>query len=287
VTTGATLGNHVTMAALLAPGDEVLVEQPVYEPLALVPGHLQARVVALPRPAEAGWALSIDDVRARVSSRTRLVVLSNLHNPTGALLDDETLDALAALADAHGFHVLVDEVYLELDGPQRTAASRSPWFVTTRSLTKAFGLDALRVGWILAEPALATRIRRMHDLFASSVAHPSERLARLALERADDLLAPTLALLARNRARAGAFVAAQPRLSWTPPRAGTVGFVRLDGGPGEGAVDALAARLEQEHGTAIAPGRFFGAGDHFRLGWGMPAESFEAGLERIAAVLAS
>jgi aspartate/methionine/tyrosine aminotransferase len=286
VTTGATLGNHVAMAALLAPGDEVLVEQPVYEPLALVPRHLQTGVVSLPRRAEAGWALHIDDLRERISPRTRLVVLSNLHNPTGALLDEATLDALASVADERGFHVLIDEVYLELTAPQRTAASRSPWFVTTRSLTKAFGLDALRVGWILAEPALAVRIRRMHDLFASSVAHPSERLALLALERAADLLAPTLALLAHNRARAEAFVAAQPRLSWTPPRAGTVGFVRLDGGV-EGAVDALATRLEQEHDTAIAPGRFFGAGDHFRIGWSMPAEIFEAGLERLAAALAS
>lgn len=293
VTTGATLGNHVAMAALLAPGDEALVEHPVYEPLALVPHHLQARVVPLPRRAESGWALRIDDVRERISPRTRLVVISDLHNPTGALLDDPTLDALASLADEHGFHVLIDEVYLELTHPQRTAASRSPWFVTTRSLTKAFGLDALRVGWILAEPALAVRIRRMHDLFASSVAHPSERLALLALERADAMLAPTLALLAHNRARAEAFVAAQPRLSWTPPPAGTVGFVRLDGGEGavagagDASVDALATRLEQEHATAIAPGRFFGAADHFRLGWSMPAEIFEAGLERLAAALAS
>jgi aspartate/methionine/tyrosine aminotransferase len=297
VTTGATLGNHVAMAALLAPGDEVLVEHPVYEPLALVPRHLQASVVPLPRRAEAGWALRIDDVRERISPRTRLVVLSNLHNPTGALIDDPTLDALASLADEHGFHVLVDEVYLELTAPQRTAASRSPWFLSTRSLTKAFGLDTLRVGWILAEPALAARVRCMHDLFASSVAHPSERLALLALGRAGDMLAPTLALLAHNRARAEAFVAAQPRLSWTPPRAGTVGFVRLDGGAGgavavagagsvAGSVDALAARLEQEHDTAIAPGRFFGAADHFRIGWSMPAEIFEAGLERLAAALA-
>lgn len=282
ITGGASMANHVAMATLLEPGDEVLVEHPVYEPMTLLPRYFHAEVVPLPRRATAGWAL--DDVRGLLSPRTRLVVLSNLHNPSGALLDDEVVDGLAALAESwkpHGFHVLIDEVYLEFAGPPRTAASRSPRILTTRSLTKAFGLDALRVGWVLAEPALAERVRRMHDLFAPTVAHPSERLALLALRRADELLAPTLALLAENQARVEAFVAGQPRLSWTPPPAGSVGLVQLAGG----SVDELAARLEQEHRTAIAPGRFFGAPDHFRIGWALPADILDAGLEHLALAL--
>ncbi len=282
---GASVANHLAMATLLEPGDEVLVEHPVYEPLVLLPRHLRAEVVPLPRRAQAGWALTpgdLDAARGLLSPRTRLVVLSDLHNPSGALLDEELVDALAALAEQHGFHVLIDEVYLEFAGPPRTAASRSPRIVTTRSLTKAFGLDALRVGWILAEPALAERMRRMHDLFVATVAHPSERLALLALRRADELLAPTLALLAANQARVEAFVAGQPRLSWTPPAAGTVGLVQLAGG----SVDELAARLEQ-HQAAITPGRFFGAPEHFRIGWAVPAEILDAALERIALALRS
>jgi aspartate/methionine/tyrosine aminotransferase len=284
LTAGASMANHLAMATLLEPGDEVLVEHPVYEPLVLLPRYLHARVVSLPRRARAGWALTADDldvVRGLLSPRTRLVVLTSLHNPSGALLDDRVVDGLAALAEQHDFHVLIDEVYLELAGPPRTAASRSPRILTTCSLTKAFGLDALRIGWVLAEPALAERMRRMHDLFAPTVAHPSERLALLALRRADELLAPTLALLARNQARVEAFVAGQPRLRWTPPPAGTVGLVQLAGG----SVDELAERLEQQHQTAITPGRFFGAPDCFRIGWAMPAEILEAGLERIALAL--
>ncbi|HET9982738.1 MAG TPA: aminotransferase class I/II-fold pyridoxal phosphate-dependent enzyme [Longimicrobiales bacterium] len=281
--TGASLANHLVCATLLQPGDEVLLESPTYEPLHAVPRYLHAGVRFFERARADAYAVDPERVRAALTPRTRLLVLTNLHNPSGALIGAPELIALAELADAHDLHVLVDEVYLEWlhAGGHGSAVHVSPRFVTTRSLTKAYGLDGVRVGWILAAPELAERIRRVQNLFFTTLAMPSERLATRALARATALLAPLEALTAHNRDVVDAFVAAEPRLSWLRPPAGTVGFVRLDGGD----VDALVERLETRYDTTVAPGRFFGDPAAFRIGFGMDTAVLEEGLRRLAAAL--
>lgn len=285
VTHGASMANHLTCAALLDPGDEVVLEHPVYEPLRAVPAYLRARVVPVERPVENGWALDLDALRAAVSPRTRLIIVTNLHNPTGAHVDAGTMAEIVRLAEEHGTHLLVDEVYLEfLHAEGETgAAGLSPLVVTTRSLTKAFGLGYLRLGWVLADPPLAERMRRLHDLFAGGAAHPSERLAAVALRNADTLLASTNERLRRHVERVDDFITAHPRLEWRKPPAGTVGFVHLL----DGSVDELVDRLRLDHDALVTPGRFFGRADHFRIGWGVATEVVEGGLERLAAALAS
>lgn len=281
--TGASLANHLVCATLLQPGDEVLVESPTYEPLHAVPRYLHAGVRFFERAREDGYAVDPERVRAALTPRTRLVVLTNLHNPSGAPVGADALAALAALADAHDLHVLVDEVYLEWlhDDGHASAVHVSPRFVTTRSLTKAYGLDGVRVGWILAAPELAERIRRVQNLFYTTLAMPSERLASRALARATALLAPLKALTAHNRDIVDAFVGADPRLSWVRPPAGTVGFARLHGGD----VDGLVERLETRYDATVAPGRFFGDPASFRIGFGMETAVLEEGLRRLAAAL--
>jgi len=225
-------------------------------------------------------------VEAAVTPRTRLVILSNLHNPTGAMVNRAELESLAQLAERHNLHVLVDEVYLEWiygsakDPEIRSAINVSPRFVTTRSLTKVFGLAALRAGWILADAELATRMRRLNGLFASSMSHPAERLAARAFEHAKTLLDKQRKRVDRNRSVVTKFIESQSRLSWIPPNAGTVGFVRLDGG----SVDELAERLLAKD-SLVTPGRFFGVADHFRIGFGMEADHLDEGLHRLAAAL--
>jgi aspartate/methionine/tyrosine aminotransferase len=194
------------------------------------------------------------------------------------------LEKLAHLADSWDFHVLVDEVYLEWlygdDPATRTAFNLSARFVTTRSLTKVFGLAALRAGWILAEAGLATRLRRLNGLFASSMSHPAERLAARALENAPMLLKKQRVRVDRNRSIATKFIDSQPRLSWKAPQTGTVGFVRLEGGE----VDALNERLSALE-SLVVPGRFFGVADHFRMGFGMDESQLVEGLKRLGMAL--
>jgi aspartate/methionine/tyrosine aminotransferase len=284
---GTSMANHLACAALLEAGDHVVIERPVYDPLVAVPRYLGCEIGFFDRREEDAYALDVARVEAAVTPRTRLVILSNLHNPTGAAVNRADLESLAQLAERRDFHVLVDEVYLEWvygvgkDPETRTAINISPRFVTTRSLTKVFGLAALRAGWILAEAELATRMRRLNGLFASSMSHPAERLAARTFEHAKTLLDRQRKRVARNRSVVAKFIESQPRLAWLPPEAGTVGFVRLEGG----SVDELVERLLAKN-SLVTPGRFFGADDHFRIGFGMEADQLTEGLKRLASSLA-
>jgi hypothetical protein len=280
---GCSSANHVAMATALEPGDDVLIETPVYEPLVSLARYLGARVIPFERRESNGWRTDPDDVRRALTPKTRLVVLSNLHNPTGAFDDEASLGAVAAAAASAGACVLVDEVYLEFLHPEgvRSAVHLGSNVMVSSSMTKCWGLDSLRMGWILAEAGLAERARRLNDLFSANNSHPGERLALLALARADELLAEINALLGRNNARVDAFVHSRPELSWVRPRAGTCGFVRADGID----VDELSERLARDHQTGIVPGRFFGAPDHFRLAWGVDEDTLRAGLANVGTAL--
>jgi len=283
---GTSMANHLACAALVEAGDHVVIERPVYDPLVAVPRYLGCEVGFFERREQDGYALDVSRVEAALTARTRLVILSNLHNPTGAAVNRAELESLARLADQRDFHVLVDEVYLEWiygagkDPEMRSAINISPRFVTTRSLTKVFGLAALRAGWILAEAELAKRIRRLNGLFASSMSHPAERLAARTFEHAKTLLERQRKRVARNRSVVTKFIESQPMLSWLPPEAGTVGFVRLK----DGNVDELVERLLARD-SLVTPGRFFGVDDHFRIGFGMEADHLDEGLKRLASTL--
>jgi aspartate/methionine/tyrosine aminotransferase len=287
VTAGASMANHLAMAAVLDPGDHVLVEEPAYDPLVIVPGLWGATVDRFTRRSADGYRLDLDVIGARVTSATRLVVLSNLHNPSGTLARDVDIVALAELGERRGFHVLIDEVYREWvhgkggpDGAQ-SGATLSPRVIATTSVTKAFGLNALRVGWILAESSLADRMRRMMGLFDNIPAHPSERLAARALERAAQILDARRPLLSTNRERVRQWVAATPGVEWTEPAAGSVALVDL----GIGDTSDFVAGLARTQSTLVVPGRFFGAPDRVRVALGTESRVLDRGLERVAAAL--
>ena len=273
---GTSMANMLAMAGLIAPGDEVLIEHPVYEPLVAAARFLGAEVRHFRREGPA-FALDADAVKAELTSRTSLIILTNLHNPTGNLADAETLRAIGAL----GPRVLVDEVYLDAAPGERTAALLGEAFICTSSLTKVYGLSGLRCGWILASPELTERFWRLNELFAVAQAHATERLSLLALARLDEVAAATPALLARNRALANAFLADRAELEVAPMVHNVTCFPRLR----HGDVDALEARLRAAWDTSIVPGRFFGLADHFRLGVGQPTDIVEEGLRRLGAAL--
>jgi aspartate/methionine/tyrosine aminotransferase len=244
---------------------------------------LGAEVRRFPRRAEEGFALDPDAVAAAMTERTRLIVVTNLHNPSGALADETALGRIGAVAGQAGARILVDEVYLDsafAEAP-RSAAHLGPAFVCTNSLTKVYGLSGLRCGWILAEPALAEKMWRLNELMGVAQAHQAERLGCIALSRLAEIAAGTRALLERNRALANAFFAGRDDLEIVPPTAGITAFPRLCSGSVERLHDLLRSRYE----TSIVPGRWFEAPDHFRIGIGGPTDMVEEGLARIGAAL--
>src|SRR5947209_6196724 len=135
---GTSMANHLAMAALIERGDEVLIEQPTYDPLLAVAEYLGAKIKRFPRRFEDGFKIDIDALEKQISPQTHLIVLTNLHNPSSALVDDETIRRIGALARKVGGRVLVDEVYLEamFGSAPKSAISFGPEFVVTSSLTK-------------------------------------------------------------------------------------------------------------------------------------------------------
>jgi aspartate/methionine/tyrosine aminotransferase len=282
---GASFANHLALAALVAPGDEVLAESPTYELLGATLGYLGARVRRFERRLDEGWRLDPERIAAAMGPKTRLVALTNLHNPSSALASDAEVRAVAAAAAAVGADVLVDEVYRELtfgDGPAATSFAPDANIVVTSSLTKAYGLSGLRCGWILAPAALAERMRRLNDLFGVHPPHVSERMAVVAFDRLPAIGARAEAILQQNRAAYRALLEDAPALEQVVFDQGTTVFPRLRAGDG----DALFARLMADFETSVVPGRFFGLPDHIRVGLGGDPLATRAGLERLARALA-
>jgi aspartate/methionine/tyrosine aminotransferase len=273
---GTSMANMLAMAALIDPGDEVLIELPAYEPMVAAARFLGAEVKRFLRQGPE-FRIDPEAVARAAGPRTKLIVLTNLHNPSGNLAGPEVLGPLAEIAP----HVLIDEVYLDAAPGQRSAALLGDAFITTSSLTKVYGLSGLRCGWILAEPALAERMWRLNELFAVAQAHADERLSCLALERLDEIAADTPALLGRNRNIANAFFAGRADIEVAPMVHNVTAFPRLR----RGDVERLHGLLRERYDTAIVPGRFFGLADHFRIGVGGPTEMVEEGLARLGAAL--
>jgi aspartate/methionine/tyrosine aminotransferase len=277
---GTSMANFVAMAAIVFPGDEVLIERPTYEPLLGAASFLGAQITRFERRPENEFKIDFDALP--LNERTRLIVITNLHNPTSALIEDEDLRLLGDRAKQVGARILVDEVYLDSAVPPRkSAAHLGPEFVCTNSLTKVYGLSGLRCGWILAEPELVERMWRVNDLFGVNQAHPAERLACIAFDHIDKVIGDTPAMLARNRQRWNAFAGSRDDLECMAAEHGIVAFPRWLGGNAE----RLDTHLRSRYDTAVVPGKWFEMPDRFRVGFGYPTDQFEEGLQRLGAAL--
>ena len=284
VSGGTSFANHLALAALLERGDEVLLEQPVYDPILAVLRYLGAEVQRFTRHFTDGFTLDIDEIKRALTPRTRLIVLTNLHNPSSVLTDNETLREVGALARENGARVLVDEVYLDAmyEARQPSAVTLGEEFVVTSSLTKAFGLSGLRCGWILAAPDVAHSIRRFNDLFGVIAPHVAEGLSVAAFQRLDELSARFAPILAHNRTLWREFLAAHAdTLSAAPTAYGTTSFPRLL----RGDVDKLCDILRETYATTIVPGRFFESPAHFRIGLCGDTATLEQGLANLHAAM--
>lgn len=288
---GTSMANHLAMAAVLDAGDEVLVEQPAYGPLLDVVEYLQARVKRIPRRLESGFALDPGEIAKALTRETRLIVLSNLHNPSGALMPAATLRAVGEMAQRCGAYVLVDEVYLEMLfekgapfsfplGQTLGEADDNP-FIVTSSLTKVYGLSGLRCGWVLASPKLAKSMWLLNDLYAAGAAHAAERMSVVAFDHLEQFRERARALLTANRALIDAFLDSRRDLECFRPPAGPVFFPRLR----QGDPEAFFKLLREKYETTVVPGTFFEMPQHFRIGIGGDTEGLRGGLERLSAAL--
>lgn len=277
---GTSMANFLAMATVLERGDEVLLEHPVYDPLLAAADYLGAVVKRFHRTLANGWQLDVDEVRRLVTTRTRLIVLTSPHNPSGVPVERATLRALGEL----GVSVLVDEVYRDIlfEDAEPVAATLGAQFITTSSLTKSYGLSGLRCGWILCAPELAEQMRRLNDIFGAVGSMPSDALALAAFAQLPKLEARTRALLEPNQQLVREFLAAHTdELECVMPAHSMTVFPRLrrqsDSQP-------LHDRL-RAFDTSIVPGRFFELPQHFRLGFAVQPADVATGLRNLMQAL--
>jgi aspartate/methionine/tyrosine aminotransferase len=280
---GTSMANHLAMAAAIEHGDEVLIEEPTYEPLLALADYFDAKIKRFPRSFENDFRVDVDLLATQITSRTKLIVLTNLHNPSSALIDEDTLRRIGDLASKVGARVLVDEVYLEaiFEAAPRSCVHLGPQFISTSSLTKGYGLSGLRCGWILAEPQLAQRMRLLHDVFGAVGPHPAETLSVLALTKLPRFIARAKEILETNRAALNDFLDSREELKAVRTDRGTTSFPLLL----KGRVDDLWTLLNDKYDTAFVPGRFFESPQHIRIGMCAEPGLFREGVKRLGMAL--
>ncbi|HEY2358233.1 MAG TPA: pyridoxal phosphate-dependent aminotransferase [Phenylobacterium sp.] len=284
-TTGGTSAMALALKALVAPGDNVLIECPCFDLLPTLARDAGATVTDLPRRAP-DYRVNPAEVARLIRPNTKLVVLTQLHNPSGAILEESTLRELAAVARQAGVLILVDEVYADFVGEGVSAARLGPEFISVGSLTKVQGLFALKCGWAVAAPEVIARIHAASpqgDLGVSKLAHA---VAALVLEDRAPFDAHWRQVLASVRPVVQAHVDAmtqQGLLEGALPGKGCMYFPKV---LGVANTRELAQWLWSEHGVLVAAGEFFGQPGHIRIGFGGGRpEVLDQGLGRLAAGL--
>jgi aspartate/methionine/tyrosine aminotransferase len=287
VCNGSAEANFLAIWELVGAGDEIAVLVPTYMQTYGLAESLGARVVPIPLHEQLGWQPDPDEVRRAVTDRTRVIVVTNPGNPTGAVLVDAARSAIVDAAERVGAWILADEVYTgaELNGPETTsffgAADR---VIATGSLSKAYGLPGLRIGWAVTARETANALWARSDYTTISPGELTDRLARLALEPAvrSQLLQRTRGIITDGLATLAGWMTETGGFHWRTPDAGAICFVRYDAD-----IDSaeLAERLRQEQSVLVVPGAHFGLGRYIRFSTGIRPAHLRPALDRIGRVL--
>lgn len=288
VCNGSAEANFLAVWELVGPADEVAILVPTYMQTHGLARNIGARVREIPLHEELGWQPDPDEIARGVSDRTRMIVVTNPGNPTGASLSVDARRAIIDAAQRTGAWILADEVYTgaELTGPETPSFfGAHDRVVATGSLSKAYGLPGLRIGWCLTDPRTAESIWARSDYTTISPGELTDRLASVAL---DPTIRPRLLHRTRALIRSGLdtltrWMESTGGFHWRNPDAGAICFVRY---VAEIPSDELAERLRTEASVLIVPGSQFGLGRYIRFGLGLPASQMELALDRIAGVLA-
>jgi aspartate/methionine/tyrosine aminotransferase len=285
---GTTHALWLACASLTSPGDDVLVEEPVYEPLIRIAEGVGARVVHFARDPRAGFALDPDRIERAMTPRTRLIVVTNLHNPSGVRASDDAVREVASVAAARGAVLLVDEVYSAFDALvddrgvfRKSARKLAENVVAVSSLTKCYGLGLERIGWLLGPRDVVASAGDALTANAGMLPCCHARAGLAAFSQILPLAERARGLLGAKRERVAAWIAAHD-LSWSAPAEGLFGWVTL---PGRGDLTPAIEAAARDREVLVAAGAFFGVPNAFRIAWSLPAAQLDEGLGRLAEAL--
>jgi aspartate/methionine/tyrosine aminotransferase len=290
VTVGAIEANYISIRTLLSPGDDVVIMLPNYMQIWGVARNHELAVKTFALREERGWAPDLDELHESVTPGTKLIAVCNPNNPSGYILTDSEMDAIVAEADRVGAWILADEVYA---GAERERDEQTPTFygrydkvLAVGSLSKAYGLPGLRVGWVVAPPDTVGDIWARHEYVTLSATMLSNQLATIALspEVRPRIIARTRAYIREGYPMLEEWIASQRGVfSFTPPQAAAIAFVRysMDIGSTE-----FTDRIRREKSVLIVAGDCFGMDRCVRISYGLPHDTLVPALDRIGEVIA-
>ncbi|MFN8355007.1 MAG: aminotransferase class I/II-fold pyridoxal phosphate-dependent enzyme [Spirosomataceae bacterium] len=285
-TTGAAMALFVVATTLLSANDHLVVVRPNYSTNLETPRAIGCALTIIDLPFENGYRFDLAQVEQALQPHTKLISITNPHNPTGVVVEETLIEQLVALAEARGIYLLVDETYRDLNfqTPLRPyVAARSPQVISVCSLSKAFGVPGIRTGWLLCkDDTLMTNLLAAKEQITITNSVIDEEIAYQLLLRKEEILGSIHAQIRQNFAVLKAWFARQPYLDWVEPQAGVVCFPRLKAGYQLDA-EAFYHSLYHDYHTLVGPGHWFEqAPTSFRLGFGYsPTDNFTEGLRRL------
>ncbi len=280
VTNGATQAIFVACASLLEQGDRILLETPNYEPLYRVPLHFGAEVTNLERRFERGFQIDLEEVERKVSRTTRALMMTNLHNPSGASTNPDKLLTIGQILREGNGYVLSCESYLEgvLEAEVCPAVTCGPNLISIGSLSKIYGLGGVRGGWIIAPEKIIDRCKEIGDYISGGTAWPTQTLTLYALKHGPRLVERTKSIVRENLSVVREWIEQQEEVDWFEPEGGTVSLLKM---PPKINTMKLSNLLKEKYSTLVVPGDFFSMHDFVRISIGVPRETLEKGLENI------
>jgi len=289
VTPGAAAALFIVATSLLTPSDRVVVMHPNYATNVETPRAIGCSVALLRLEFEQGFRFDATALRALLDRDTRLISLTTPHNPTGAAMTEADLRAAAALAEQSGAYLLVDETYRQMHfvEPTPVAASISPRCISVSSLSKAYGLPGIRIGWIITrDPQLQETFLAAKEQIVICNSAVDEAIAAHVLARKEQILALIRARSRQAFAEVKRWMAAQRNLEWVEPSGGVVCFPRIRADSGVD-VDRFYRILNQKYGTFVGPGHWFEMDRRYmRIGYGWPRpDELTEGLRNIGRAL--
>jgi aspartate/methionine/tyrosine aminotransferase len=275
VTVGAAAALFIVATSLLDKDDHLVVMRPNYATNLETPRAIGCAIDYLDLRYEDRWALDLDELARLLTPRTRLISLTCPHNPTGTVLDEATLRGALALAERHGCRILVDETYREMTfGPMLPcAASLSPAAISVGSLSKAYGLPGIRLGWLISrDPSLRETFLAAKEQIFICNSIVDEEIGYQALAQRERLLSRIRPQIMAAFEATRRFFQAHPELEWIEPSGGVVGFARLRADVAARTdMDRFYRVLLERHGTMVGPGHWFEQPRHYmRIGYGWP-----------------
>jgi len=277
VTTGGSEAIELAMTALLNAGDNLLVPCPGYPLYTAVLAKLEAEANPYYLDEENGWQVDVEDVKRRINSKTRGIVIINPNNPTGAVLQRKIAQQLVDLAIEHNLVVFSDEIYDKLlfDGQEHVSLaslSKDVAAVTFNGLSKVYVGPGLRMGWGIVsgpESVVGDYYRAIQKLTRARLCAPHATMAAVpvALEGSDPHLPPMMEQLKRQRDITHEMLSEIPGISCVKPQGAFYAFPRLEY-KGPETDEQWCARLIREKGVVTVPGSGFGqkpGTKHFRI----------------------